>query len=100
MNAKETDAILRNTVLEAVTKAFENDAPVKIDEGAIVIPTIDANGAERFVEVKVIAKAVKFDLDKAVEDYADKVKERAHRALVLETKKADKEKAKAAKAKG
>jgi hypothetical protein len=97
MNMKETDAILRNTVLDAVTKAFENDAPVKIDEGAIVIPTIDANGAERFVEVKVIAKAPKFNLDEAVVEYADKVAERAHRALVLETKKADKDKAKKAK---
>jgi hypothetical protein len=97
MNMKETDAILRNSVLDAVMKAFEKDAPVKIDEGAIVIPTIDANGAERFVEVKVIAKAPKFNLDEAVAEFADTLAERAHRAAVLAQKKADKEKAKKAK---
>lgn len=99
MNRKETDAALRVAALATAKEAFAADAPIMVDDGAFVVPALDANGAERFVEVKVIVKAPDFKVEDAIADFDAKKEEREARATLLAEKKAETERKKAAKAK-
>lgn len=98
MTKMEKDNMVRNEAIEMFPVIAEKFT--RIDTGAFVVMLEDAEGEEKFVEVKFVVKGKTFDLDDAVEAYEDKVakaNERAIEKAAKEAEKAAKEKAKADK---
>ena len=97
MTKMEKDNAVR---LEVIRKFPALQDFTRIDTGAFVIMIEDAEGEEKFVEVKFVVKGKTFDLDDAVEAYEDKVakaEERAEEKAAKDAEKAAKDAEKAAK---
>lgn len=102
MTVAEVNAEMRGLVFDEVCNIFPDG--IQVDLATLMVPTLDADGNERFVCIKVSTKKKDYDIDTDVfnweldkEKRAKKEAEKAARELERARAKAEKEAAKAEK---
>lgn len=98
MNSREKDTMVKALAVEAIADALNVADSTRIDDFVYVVP-VSVEGEDRFAKITVtscLAKDTKtnkaFNLEDAIQKYADKVKNREAAAAEAAAKKAAKAK--------
>lgn len=99
MNSREKDTMVKTLAVEAIADALDVADSTKIDDFVYVVP-VSVEGEDRFAKITVtscLAKDTKtnkaFNLEDAIQKYADKVKNREAAAEAAAKKAAKAKKA-------